>query len=129
MPIRSDWELRRWLAREIVGKDIGRKPPKTASALHSPPERNPKYRAWVRSLPCAVCEITFGVEACHTGPHGLQQKASDYSCIPLCIEHHRGGNAALDKIGRVVFEAKFKIRISDLVEQLNESRRISSRSL
>jgi hypothetical protein len=129
MPIRSDWELRRWLAREIVGKDIERKPPKRASALHSPPERNAQYRTWVRSLPCAVCETTFGVEACHTGPHGLQQKASDYSCIPLCIEHHRGGNAALDKIGRVAFEAKFNLRIGGLIKQLHEAWRTSAKDL
>jgi hypothetical protein len=63
------------------------------------------------------------------GPHGLQQKASDYPCIPLCVEHHRGGNAALDKIGRLAFEAKFNLRIGCLVQQLHATRHTSARSL
>jgi hypothetical protein len=88
--------------------------------MPAPPARNAQYCAWIRSLPCEVCETTFGVEACHTSPHGLQQKASDYACIPFCIEHHHGGKAALDKIGRIAFETKFNITVSDDVERLNE---------
>jgi hypothetical protein len=61
----------------------------------------------------------MGVEAAHTGPHGISQKASDYTCIPLCHEHHRTGNDALDKIGRETFQLRFQINISDLAADLN----------
>jgi len=61
---------------------------------------------------------SFGVEAAHTGPHGVQQKASDYSCIPLCHAHHRTGNDALDKIGRLAFEQRFGLEIAAIIEIL-----------
>src|ERR1019366_5400421 len=37
----------------------------------SPPERNAEYLRFVRGFPCAVCARTLGIEACHTGPHGI----------------------------------------------------------
>ncbi|MGA2119544.1 MAG: hypothetical protein ABSH56_32955 [Bryobacteraceae bacterium] len=53
------------------------------------PIRNPACLQRVRSLPCLVCRTTRAVEAAHTGPHGLSQKSSDLSAIPLCGKHHR----------------------------------------
>jgi hypothetical protein len=117
--IRSNYALKRWLIREILDKDIGRKPPAMASALHSTPPRDSKYRAWIRSLPCAVCGTNFCIESAHIGPHALAQKASDYTCIPLCPEHHRLGNDALDKIGRHEFEERFVLNIEELIQALN----------
>jgi hypothetical protein len=63
------------------------------------PDRDKKYLAWLHTLPCAVCG-TWRVEAAHTGPHGLGQKSSDYTAIPLCPEHHRNGSEAHHRLGR-----------------------------
>jgi hypothetical protein len=67
------------------------------------PARDPKYRALVRTLPCAICGANWGVEAAHCGSHGIGQKASDLNCIPLCRRCHRTGTQALDKLGPVEF--------------------------
>ena len=53
------------------------------------PVRDPEYRRYVRSHPCAACGKSWSVEACHTGPHGLGQKACDLTCIPLCRVQHQ----------------------------------------
>ena len=74
---------------------------------------------WIRSLPCAACGSVFQIEAAHTGPHALNQKASDYTCIPLCAEHHRAGNDALDKVGRREFGQRFGLDVFALVSRLN----------
>ena len=63
------------------------------------PVRNSEYLRWIRTLPCAVCRATRGVEAAHTGPHGLGQKSSDLSAIPLCARHHRTGPDSYHKLG------------------------------
>jgi hypothetical protein len=46
-----------------------------------------------------VCRTTRAVEAAHTGPHGLGQKSSDLSAIPLCGRHHRTGDDSYHKLG------------------------------
>ncbi len=84
------------------------------------PFRSPHYRAWVRTFPCVACGQLHDIEAAHTGPHAMSQKASDLTCIPLCPAHHRAGNVALDKIGRAQFEAVFQISIEAVVEELNQ---------
>src|SRR4029077_584023 len=63
------------------------------------PVRNPKYLASIRTLPCLVCGARRGIEASHTGPHGLGQKSPDTSAIPLCITHHRTGKDSYHKLG------------------------------
>ena len=65
----------------------------------SKPARNPKYLAWIRTHPCVVCGGSRGIEASHTGPHGLGQKSPDSSAIPLCAKHHRTGNDSYHKLG------------------------------
>jgi hypothetical protein len=52
--------------------------------IPSQPVRNRSYLAFVRTFPCAGCGSRRRVEAAHTGPHGLSQKASDLDTIPLC---------------------------------------------
>jgi hypothetical protein len=54
------------------------------------PCRDPKYRAFVRTFPCA-CGCGRGPsQAAHTGSDGgTSQKSSDRSCIPLYWECHR----------------------------------------
>jgi hypothetical protein len=119
--------LERWVAFQVLGK-VERKPPQRADTSRGP-ARDWRYRAWIRTLPCAACGRTRKIEASHTGPHGLNQKASDYRCVPLCIEHHRTGKAALDRIGGERFERVFQIDLSGLVRRLNriwfESRTLS----
>ena len=85
--------------------------------------RDPKYLAWIRTLPCVCCYRALFVgsmafadfwmsywyggmwprqpsEAGHTGPHGLSQKSHDRSAIPLCGEHHRTGKASYERLGK-----------------------------
>ncbi len=109
--------LERWLAYAVHEKRI-RKPPERADTSRGP-ARDYRYRAWIRTLPCAACGKENGIEASHTGPHGFNQKASDYTCIPLCLKHHRIGARALDRIGRRRFEYEFDLSISQLVLRLN----------
>ncbi len=120
---RSNYALRCWLAREILDKEIPRKPPRKESVLSQKPPRDARYRAWIRSFPCAVCETRLGIEAAHTGSFGegkgMGQKASDYTCIPLCCEHHRTGRDALHRIGQEAFEQEFHLNIKSLVKRLN----------
>jgi hypothetical protein len=81
------WQLERWLAWEVHGRKL-RKPPQRASVLSHKPARDYKFRAWIRSLPSAASGLS-PCQACHTGPHAIGQKASDYSCIPLTADEHR----------------------------------------
>ena len=63
------------------------------------PARHPGYLQWIRTLPCSVCRTTHAVEAAHTGPHGVSQKSSDWSAVPLCARHHRTGDDSYHKLG------------------------------
>lgn len=77
----------RWLYYQIHGVMPPRHPRRRRSGRG--PARSFKYRSWIRSLPCAACGSTHSVEAAHTGNDGgMSQKASDYSCIPLCTDCH-----------------------------------------
>ena len=109
--------LARWLRREIWGTDIRvpHKPPKQETRG---PARNYRYRAWIRSLPCAVCGITPS-HAAHTGPHAIGQKSSDYTVIPLCGDHHLYASDSLHRSGRAEFERRFDLDIAALVRRLN----------
>jgi hypothetical protein len=111
------FSLQRWLAYQVFGKII-RKPPQRADTSRGP-ARDGRYRAWIRTLPCTVCGVDRNIEACHTGPRGLGQKASDYTCVPLCAEHHRTGKYGIDKIGHTQFEQRFTVDLAALVRRLN----------
>jgi hypothetical protein len=50
---------------------------------------DPEYRAWIRQQPCLICQSTRGVEAAHTGWHGMSARTEDRACVPLCRKHHR----------------------------------------
>lgn len=56
----------------------------------SKPVRSSAHLQFIRTLPCSVphCQRAY-VDAAHVGPHGLSQKASDLSTVPLCRKHHR----------------------------------------
>jgi hypothetical protein len=116
--MRTGFALRRWLAYEVLEKTI-QKPPQRAGESRGP-ARDWKYRAWVRSLPCAACGIEPAGEAAHTGNDGgMRQKASDFSCIPLCRDCHTIGPHAYHSIGRKEFELQHKLDIGRLVQRLN----------
>ena len=87
-------QLTRYLHFAIHGTSAPRSPRRHP---RRGPARNWKYRAWMRTLPCAACGTTSGVEAAHTGDDGgLSQKASDYTCVPLCHEcHAQSGRSAV----------------------------------
>ena len=83
------------------------------------PPRDRLYLAWIRTLPCIVCGADRGIEASHTGPHGLGQKSSDYSAIPLCIRHHRSGNDSYHKLGPRRFAEVHDLDIRAIVSRLS----------
>ncbi len=83
------------------------------------PPRSPLNLAWIRTLPCVVCGATGWIEASHTGPHGLGQKSSDYSAIPLCSKHHRNGSDSYHKLGPRRFSEVHNLDLRALVSRLN----------
>ncbi len=83
------------------------------------PQRDSRYLAWIRTLPCVVCGCTRGIEASHTGPHGLGQKSSDFSAVPLCYRHHRTGKDSYHKLGPQKFAQTHDLDIPSIVRRLN----------
>jgi hypothetical protein len=83
------------------------------------PPRNPRYLAWIRTQPCCVCGSKRGIEASHTGPHGLGQKSPDSSAIPLCAKHHRTGADSYHRLGPRKFAEKHNLDIPVIVRRLN----------
>jgi hypothetical protein len=97
----------------------GRRPPR--SERRSPrrgPARDWQYLAWIRTLGCCLCGTTVDVEAAHTGSDGGQsQKASDYSCIPLCHDCHQAAPLSWHR-NRAACERRIFERLTMTVEQL-----------
>jgi hypothetical protein len=83
------------------------------------PVRNPGYLQWIRTLPCSVCRTTRQIEAAHTGPHGISQKSSDLSAIPLCPKHHRTGDDSYHKLGPRRFAEIHHLSIRAIVVRLS----------
>ena len=114
MPHPSRFE--RWLAREVLNREIPRKPPQRE---RRGPPRDAQYRAFVRSFPCAACGSMLNVEAAHTGADGgMSMKSSDYSCIPLCSECHWAGYSAYHRIGLAAFVQHWQMDLPDFVARL-----------
>lgn len=110
----------RRLYKEIHGVECPRKPPQRANHSTQKPPRSFKYRAWIRSLPCASCGQDPAGEAAHTGSDGgMQQKPSDYSCIPLCTDCHTQAPDAYHRIGKAAFEVRRNVHLAKLVKRLN----------
>jgi hypothetical protein len=83
------------------------------------PVRHPGYLDWIRTLPCAVCRTIRAVEAAHTGPHGMSQKSSDLSAIPLCATHHRTAQDSYHKLGPRKFSEVHRLNIPGIVARLS----------
>ena len=93
----------------------------STSPMYTKPDglRDPQYLRYIRLLPCVVCCTSRGVEAAHTGPHGIGQKAPDSSAIPLCRKHHRMGPDSYHQLGPVAFQERHRIDIAGLVAMFN----------
>ena len=87
--------------------------------MRSKPARSPGYLAWIRTHPCVVCGVRRGIEASHTGPHGIGQKSPDTSAIPLCSEHHRTGKDSYHRLGPRKFSQVHNLDIPGIVRRLN----------
>ncbi len=90
-----------------------------------PRERNEAYKRFVRRFPCVCCGETRRSETAHFGPHGIAQKSSDLSVLPLCREHQRTGKQAYHKIGPADFATVHNISIEGLQQYFNHVWRTS----
>jgi hypothetical protein len=59
------------------------------------------------------------IEAAHTGAHGIAQKSSDLSAIPLCVKHHRTGDHSYHKLGPRKFSNVHELNIQAIVARLS----------
>jgi hypothetical protein len=99
--VTPSYAIRRYLAWKIWGRTI----PRETRKPRRWPKRDLKYRAWIRTFPCAACGSTREIEAAHTGDDGgISMNASDFSCVPLCAPCHQHGQDAYHRIGRRAFE-------------------------
>lgn len=113
----TDQQLRSYLAWAIHG----RKPPLRAiSSGRKGPPRDEDYKAWVREFPCLACHCRGRSEAAHTGSDGgMSQKASDYSCVPLCPDCHTQAPGSYHRVGKRAFEQRHGLSFIDIVARLN----------
>jgi hypothetical protein len=107
----------RTLVWVVLGRNLE---PKPRRVERRGPPRDSRYRAWIRTLPCTACGSRWQIEAAHTGSDGgLSQKASDFSCIPLCRNCHTAGLNAYHRVGKEEFERMYRFDFVDLVRALN----------
>jgi hypothetical protein len=111
----NNFQLRKYLAREVLGKTL-RKPP---AKERRGPVRDAAYLQWIRTLPCELCKCEGLSEAAHTGDHGLGQKAPDPYVIPLCATCHRTGQQSYHRLGRRAFERTHGVSCARVVTRLN----------
>jgi hypothetical protein len=58
-------------------------------------------------------------DGCIGSDGGISQKASDYSCVPLCRNCHTGGRYTYHRVGKVEFERRYGVDFTLLVRALN----------
>lgn len=82
------------------------------------PDRDPLYRAFVRTFPCCACGRCEQSEAAHTGHDGgKSQKSSDYSCVALCGHCHWEYDNGLRS--KRLFEQDWRISMAKIARELN----------
>ena len=51
------------------------------------------YVRWIRGRPCSAKgmggDCQGRIEAHHAGERGMGQRSHDWTCVPLCMSHHR----------------------------------------
>jgi len=94
----------------------------------NPPARDPKYKTWIRTLPCAVCgkpgpSLVMHQRILQGGGTGL--KPSDYESLPGCktchdLEGQKGFLFVWNERSMLKFSDKTKLRayISNLCQTL-----------
>jgi hypothetical protein len=110
--------LERYLAFKVHGRILKtRRSPRRR--LNKGPARDWRYKGWIRTLPCLVCQSEPS-EAAHTGcDGGMKLKASDYSCVPLCTECHTMRPDSYHRLGREDFERRHELHLAQTVMFLN----------
>ena len=82
----------------------------------SKPVRDRDYLKFIRLLPCIACgRKKWGMQAMHTGSHGIGQKASDLDALPGCPACHR----ELHEIGPVRFQLRHHLDFAALIQMFN----------
>lgn len=80
----------------------------------SEPTRDPAYLRFLKRFPCIGCGRTSWIDAIHTGPHALGQKASDMDALPACRKCHQEYDACPWK-----FVFKHSLDIPALIHMFN----------
>lgn len=83
--------------------------------------RSEKYKAFIREQPCLLLDCGMGpcdgdVVPHHSASGGMSIKGSDFSCLPLCNNHHHLMDDA-GKKGRGIWTER---ELSAIVTRLNE---------
>jgi len=78
-------------------------------------ELDAEYIKFIHGFACVVCG-SYPVHAHHTKTRGAG--GSDLTCLPLCYEHHMG-RFGVHCLGRIHFQAKFRVDFEKLVEHYN----------
>lgn len=107
--------LERYLGWAVFGRRPARRSPRRRKGRG--PARDFRYRAWIRTLPCAACGIERGVQAAHTQHNGMASKGTDYSCVPLCVACHREYDSGLRS--KALFELDHSLDMAALVRRLS----------
>lgn len=93
--------------------------PQVTSGGIETPVRDKQYLGWVRLQPCLICRRQPSeyspIEAAHTGAHPYGQKASDYTCVPLCHGCHQSARESYHRLGERAWLAFHGL---DLIEAL-----------
>jgi hypothetical protein len=50
----------------------------------------------------------------------MRLRSSDYSCIPLCPEHHRSGNESYHHLSKAEFEQRHNLNCTQLSNKMHE---------
>ena len=106
-PLRRKTPLRRtrWRARVVTWDAMNKQEVSRPAKRRSKYKRRPRdttYMLWVKRQPCIVSVLLYDtypprgmvalctgeVQADHAGRRGVNQKADDTTCIPLCKKHH-----------------------------------------
>ena len=96
---------------------LRRRPVERSGILRGPKRDWPQHRRFIRSRRCCV-PVCFGrrIECAHVrtaANAGIAVKPPDWSCVPLCAEHHREQH----QIGVESFESKYRIDLTAIAER------------